>query len=137
MLTDDRYRIGRVVVQAQEPAYLPVLDTLDVGVVVTPRLLTVNAILRHIRRGRVLQVSQIGESGAEAREYLVEAHHAVIGKPLSDLKLPRGSIVGAIQREESVLIPRGDSMIQIGDHVVIFALPEAVAAVEKLFSKKR
>lgn len=129
--------VRRVVVQAQEPAYLPVLNTLDVGVVVTPRLLTVNAILRHIRRGRVLQISQIGESGAEAREYLVEHRHAVVGKPLRDMKIPRGSIVGAIQRGETVLIPRGDTVIEGGDHVVIFALPQAVSAVEKLFSKKR
>ena len=129
--------IPRIVVQAQEPAYLPVLHTLGVGVVVTPRLLTVNAILRHIRRGRVLQVSQIGESGAEAREYLVTEESRVAGSALRDLKIPRGSIVGAIQRQEKILIPDGTSQILPGDHVVIFALPEAVAAVEKLFSKKR
>ena len=129
--------VRRIVVQAQEPAYLPVLNTLDIGVVVTPRLLTVNAILRHIRRGKVLQVSQIGESGAEAREYLVPAESKVAGTILSELKIPRGSIVGAIQRSEQVLIPEGRTEIRVGDHVVIFALPEAVAAVEKLFSKKR
>ena len=129
--------VRRVVVQAQEPVYLPILNTLDIGVAVTPRLLTVNAILRHIRRGRVLQVSQIGESGAEAREYLVTAESALVGKALFELKLPRGSIVGAIQRAESVVIPSGETTIQKDDHVVIFALPEAVASIEKLFAKKR
>ena len=129
--------VPRIVVQAQEPAYLPVLHTLNVGVVVTPRLLTVNAILRHIRRGRVLQVSQIGETGAEAREYLVTEESRVAGQALRDLKIPRGSIVGSIQRHEKVSIPDGTTQILPGDHVVIFALPDAVSAVEKLFSKKR
>jgi trk system potassium uptake protein TrkA len=127
--------VRRVVVQAQEPAYLPILDTLDIGVVVTPRLLTVNAILRHIRRGRVLQVSQIGETGAEAREYLVGAGSPLVGRRIRDLRLPRGVLVGAIQRLEEVLIPSGDTAIGAEDHIVIFALPAAIGAVEKLFAR--
>ncbi len=132
-----KHGVRRVVVQAQEPAYLPILDTLDIGVVVTPRLLTVNAILRHIRRGRVVQISQIGETGAEAREYLVTAESVVVGKAIKDLKIPRGVLVGAIQRSEAVMIPSGDTTIQANDHVVLFALPQAVASIEKLFSKRR
>jgi len=132
-----KHGVRRVVVQAQEPAYLPILDTLDIGVVVTPRLLTVNAILRYIRRGRVLQVSQIGETGAEAREYLVTAGSSTVGKSVRELKVPRGALVGAIQRNETVFIPSGDSTIQPDDHVVIFALPNAIAAVERLFARRR
>ena len=61
----------------------------------------------------------------------------VAGQALRDLKIPRGSIVGSIQRHEKVSIPDGTTLILPGDHVVIFALPDAVSAVEKLFSKKR
>jgi Trk K+ transport system NAD-binding subunit len=31
------------------------------------------------------------------------------------------------------MIPRGDTQIQPGDRVVIFALPSAISAVEQLF----
>jgi len=129
--------VHRIAVQAQEPAYLPVLNTLDLGVVVTPRLLTVNAILRHIRRGRVLQVSQIGESGAEAREYLIGESSEVAGRTVKEISMPKGSLVGSILRSDLVVTPRGDTPILPGDHVIIFALPEAVSKVEKLFSRKR
>ncbi|MFQ5654536.1 MAG: Trk system potassium transporter TrkA [Planctomycetota bacterium] len=127
----------RIAVQAQRPQFLPVLQSLGIGVIVTPRLLTVNAILRHIRRGRILHVSQIGESGAEAREYEATRASPVVGKPIREVKVPQGAIIGAIFRREAFMIPDGDSEVKVGDHVVIFALPEAMEGIERLFARRK
>ncbi|MEE8143452.1 MAG: Trk system potassium transporter TrkA [Planctomycetota bacterium] len=129
--------VRRMAVLAQHPQYLPVLRSLDVGVVVTPRLLTVSAILGHIRRGRILQVSRVGESGAEAREYIATQASPLVGKPLKDVGMPRGAIIGAVFRKETFMIPGGDTTIQAGDHVIIFALPEAMGTIESLFAKRK
>jgi len=125
------------VVKSQQQQYLPILQSLDVGEVVNPRLITVSAILRHIRKGRVTQVSQVGESGAEAREYLVTKDAAVCGKAIRDMKVPSGALIGAVQHKDQVVIAQGDTVIEPGDHVVIFALPEAVEKVERLFTKRK
>ena len=65
----------------------------------------------------------------------------VVGKKIRDLKLPKASIIGAIQRKnedgEEIRTAGGDTEILAGDHVIIFALPEAVEAIEKLFTRRR
>ena len=58
----------------------------------------------------------------------------VIGVPLQEAKLPRGVLVGALLRDNQVIIPRGQTMIQKGDRVIIFSPKESIKAVEKLFS---
>lgn len=127
----------RIAVLAQQPQYVEVLQTLGIDVVVNPRLQTVSEILAHIRRGRILHVTRIGETGAEASEYIAAEGCAIVGKPLKSVGMPRGSIMSAIIREGRFEVPGGDSIVEPGDHVVILALPEAVAQVDRLFSKKR
>ena len=45
-----------------------------------------------------------------------------------------GVMIGAIVRDGQVIIPRGNTVIQHKDRVVLFATSEAVRKVEKLFS---
>lgn len=129
--------VQRIAVLTQHPRFIPVLRSIGLGVVINPRLLTVSATLLHIRKGRVLQLSKVGETGAEAREYEVASNSALVGKALKDLTLPRGVIIGAIFRKDQYTIPTGQSVIEDGDHVVIFALPEAIDSAEKLFSRRK
>jgi trk system potassium uptake protein TrkA len=59
---------------------------------------------------------------------------SVVGVPLRDVQMPTGVIVGAVVRGEQVIIPRGDTVIEVGDRVVVMALAEMVRKVEKMFS---
>ena len=58
----------------------------------------------------------------------------IVKKPLSEISFPTGAVVGAVIRGNKFLIPRGDTRVADGDRVVVFALPNAVEDVEKLFS---
>jgi trk system potassium uptake protein TrkA len=129
--------VRRILFRSEQDQFQPVLQQAAVGEAVNPRRTTVSSILRGIRRGRVVAVSQVGESGAEAREYEVTADQAVCGKKIKDLHLPKDSIIGAIQRDDEIFTAGGDSVIQEGDHVIIFALPAAVDAIEKVFTRRR
>jgi len=129
--------VRRILIRTEQPQFLPILKQAAVGEAVNPRRITVSAIMRELRRGHVIAVSQVGDSGAEAREYEVTADQAVCGKKIMDLHLPKDSIIGAIQRGDEIFTAGGDSVILEGDHVIIFALPEAVNAIEKVFTRRR
>ncbi|MGE3164894.1 MAG: Trk system potassium transporter TrkA [Planctomycetota bacterium] len=137
LLAKNKEGAKRSGVLAQQPHYLDVLRLLGADIVVNPRLQTVNEILTHIRRGRILHVTRIGETGAEAREYLATQGCPIVGKPLKSAGMPRGAIVSAIIRGDTFEIPRGESIVQAGDHVVILALPEAESKVDRLFSRSK
>jgi len=58
----------------------------------------------------------------------------LLATPLSQLHFPRGAIIGAIVRGGDYEIPTGESVLEAGDRVVVFTLPEALQKVERFFS---
>jgi trk system potassium uptake protein TrkA len=93
----------------------------------------VNAILRYVRRGRVMTVATLKGIDAEAIEFKVGPDAAIANKVIAELAWPAGAIIGTITRGEEFVIPRGPDMVLPGDEVVVFALPEAVPEIEKFF----
>jgi trk system potassium uptake protein TrkA len=114
--------------------YLRLVPRVGVDASVSPRMSAVNAILRYVRKGRVMTVASLSGIAAEAIEFKVEAGTPVAGKALKDIHFPSGGIVGTITRGETIIIPRGDDVILAGDEVIVFALPEAIPEVEELFA---
>ena len=51
---------------------------------------------------------------------------------LSEIHLPKSVIVGGVQRDGQAFVPRGNTTIEEGDHLIVIALPEGIAAVEAL-----
>ncbi len=115
-------------------AYGALVSPLDIDIVVNPRAITVSQILQHVRRGRVLSAFSIGDDFGEALEVEILETSGVTDKDLRLLKLPSGSIVGAITRGDEVIIPRGRTVIRAGDRVVLFAAADALKRVEQMFA---
>jgi trk system potassium uptake protein TrkA len=114
--------------------YIPLVARVGVDAAVSPRMAAVNAILSHVRRGAVLAVATLKGTRAEGIEFNVSQRFPYLGIPLSEVKLPARSLVGAIIRGQRVIIPGGSDNIRVGDRVVIFVLPESLRAVEDLFA---
>ena len=53
----------------------------------------------------------------------MEEHDVWVGKKISDLKLPKGMLISVIKRDDEILIPRGDVVIEADDLIVIGAEP--------------
>lgn len=129
-----RYGCQRAVTLINTNAYTPLIPALDLDVVVSPRALTVSTILQHIRRGRIRSVHSLGEDFGEIIEADALETSSLVGKPLKDVHLPPGVVLGAIIREGEVVIPRGSTVVRTRDRVVLFAQPEVVKKVEKMFA---
>jgi trk system potassium uptake protein TrkA len=127
----------KVVIITDEPDYLPILDSIEMDIVINPRLLTVGAILQYIRRGRIQSVVKLRENETEVIEMTPDPKSPVVRKKLSQIKFPPGSIVGAIIRNGEMIIPDGESIIEVGESVIVFALPQAIPKIEKLFGKRK
>ncbi|MGQ3684654.1 MAG: Trk system potassium transporter TrkA [Candidatus Loosdrechtia sp.] len=132
-----RFGAQKVIVLTEDPAFVPIINTLGVDIVVNPRLVTVGSILQHIRRGHTLSVVKFQRSEAEAMEFIVDEDAKIAGKRLREITFPQGSIIGAIVREGAMQIPTGNSLINPGESVIVFALPNAIEKVQSLFSNKR
>ncbi len=129
--------VKHTVVLTQDLDLVPILSSLDIDAAINSRLIMVGEILRFVRPGKVLSVQKVGDDEAEVIEVVVDKTSRAVGKPLRDMKLPKGSIVGAIQRQSKAFIPDGTSVVEQGDHIVAFVLPAVREKVQKFFAGRQ
>ncbi|MGL5514104.1 MAG: TrkA C-terminal domain-containing protein, partial [Sporomusa sp.] len=66
---------------------------------------------------------------AEAIELDISPTCRLAQKRLRDVKFPRPALVGAIVRDGNTLVPNGDSLVQAGDRIILFTLPDYAAKI--------
>jgi len=129
-----RHGARRAITLLNKSTYEPLTTTLGIDVVVSPRNITASTILQHVRRGRIHAVHTLREGFGELIEAEALETSSLVGAPLRDIDLPAGVMIGAIVRGKQVISPRGTTVIQSKDRVVLFATSDAVRKVEKMFS---
>jgi len=115
--------------------YVPLVHVVGIDAAVSVRMSTANAVMQYVRRGNILSVAQLKENDAEALEFLVKDGVRAIKRPLQKLGIPKNAVVGAVVRGTQVIVPRGDTQVITGDRVVVFALPDAIDAIGKIFAQ--
>lgn len=106
---------------------------LDIDILVDPRAATVSSILQHLRRGRIHAVYIVGDNEAEVIEAQVIETSSIEGKMIKDIDFPEGSHVGIIRKAgKEAEVARGDTRLDAGDWITVFALKEDVAKIEQL-----
>jgi len=115
-----------------DPTLVPLMGPLGIDAYINPRATTVSSILRHIRHGRVRAVYSIGDAEAEVIEAEVLSTSTMAGKRIADIDFPEGVLVGALRKGGKVIRPMGDTRIDEGDVIALFALTKDVPEVERL-----
>ncbi|MEZ5905865.1 MAG: Trk system potassium transporter TrkA [Geminicoccaceae bacterium] len=129
-------RLGceRALALVNNSTYNLVVRLIGLDVAINPRETTVSSILQHVRRGRLKSVHTIRDGEAEIYEAEALETSPLVGKPLKDFRQSGGMIVGAIIRDNKVIMPRSDTVVQAHDRVVMVARSDVVRKVEQLFA---
>jgi trk system potassium uptake protein TrkA len=94
--------------------------------------------LMHVRRGDISAVHSLRRGAAEALELTAHGDSKsskVVGRRLDELTLPPGVTVGAILRNEQVIIAHSHVVVESDDHVILCLTDRGqISAVEKLFA---
>ncbi len=125
----------KTITRVSKLSYLPLMTAIGIDSVVSPRLAAVRAILQYIRPGKILSVAPLKGEHAEAIEAEALRTSDIVNKPLHKLKIPKGVIIGAIFRKDEIIIPRGDSVIEPGDRLIIFALQKVLPKLKSLLAE--
>ncbi|MDA9980090.1 Trk system potassium transporter TrkA [Yoonia sp.] len=115
-----------------DPTLVPLMGPLDIDAYISPRATTVSSILRHIRHGRVREVYSIGDAEAEIIEAQVLGTSPISGQKVKDISFPEGTLIGGLMKRGKVIRPTGETRIEEGDVIAIFAMSEDVPEVERL-----
>jgi trk/ktr system potassium uptake protein len=124
----------RAITLVNKSSYVTMVTSLGIDRCVSSRMAAANAIVRYVRRGDILSMAKVEGNDSEVYEFQVGENLSILDRPLRTLDFPRGAIIGAIFRGGEAEVAGGESTLEAQDRVVVFALPEAVPSLEKLFS---
>lgn len=112
--------------------YLTLAESVGIDHVVSPRIATVSSILHYIRHGSVLASVAVSNEAAETMEIFIEQNSPLCGRRLREICLPKGILFLAVVQGENVFIPRGDTVIQAKDRVLILTEKQRIAELERI-----
>lgn len=105
---------------------------LGIDAIISPRLLSVSHALQFARKGRIKAVAALLEDSVEVFELEAVAGSRLVSSPLSELGLPRGILIVAVQHGDDIFIPGGDHRIEPGDHVIVAAETDMASSLDRV-----
>ena len=125
--------VKKTVALVSKTQYIPLGQTIGIDAIVNIKSSAADEIHRQIRQVMMFTVKALPGIRAEIVEVEAGDRCKMRGRPIQDLKFPNGMVIGAIVRNGKAQIATGASVIEKGDHIIIFALPSAITDVENLF----
>lgn len=116
--------------------YLPLVPKIGVDIVVSSRIAAGTAIFNNIFSRSTVSEFSLRHQGAGFISIVVNSDLDLADRQLKDTVFPPGILIAAIIRNEQVIIPNGDSVINIGDQVIVFVIKSAHKRLEKLLQMK-
>ncbi|OGA22238.1 MAG: Trk system potassium transport protein TrkA [Betaproteobacteria bacterium RIFCSPLOWO2_02_FULL_67_26] len=141
----------KVVALINRGSYVNLVQAGQIDIAISPAQATIGTLLAHVRRGDCAVVHSLRRGAAEALELIAHGDRQssrVVGRNVEALELPKGVTIGAIVRgregaraapgdngrDHDVIIAHHDTVIESGDHVVVFVVNKRlVPRIEKLF----
>lgn len=128
-----RLGISRTIAEVENLEYIRLAESMGVDAVINKKLITAGRIYKFTLSNKVRFIKYMSGTNAEVLEYIVAPGSAITKSPLKEMNFPQNAIIGGLIRGNDSLIAVGDTQIEAYDRVAVFALPEAVKAVDKFF----
>ena len=132
-------RLGarKVMALINNPAYVDLVQGGEIDIAISPSQATIGTLLTHVRRGDIVNVYSLRRGAAEAIEAVAHGDprsSKVVGRKIGEIDLPPGTTIGAIVRNEEVLIAHDSTLVESEDHVILFVIDKKhIRDVERLF----
>ena len=127
----------KTIVRVARNEYVDLMAKVGVDIALSARLLSAAEVMRFVRQGGIVSVALLEGAKAEALELQVQPGCKVDGKTLIRAKLPRECLVCGIVHDGEASVPNGQSMLNAGDRVIVFAQTEVVQDVMDMFAGNR
>ncbi len=133
-LTAKELGMKKTVADVETIQFISQAENLNIGTVVNKKLLASSTIFQLLLDADSSTAKCLALADAEVAELEARPGSKITRGPIKDLTLPRElTLAGLIRGEEGMLIT-GNTVIEPGDHVLVFCLAGALHKVEKLFN---
>lgn len=125
--------VKKAVCQVKRTDIVPLAEQIGIDTILSPRLLTAGVILKYLRRGDIISVTVFDDDRAEMLELLAQPGSTAVNKELRHIRFPSGSVIGAVMRDDKVIVPDGNFRIKAHDRLMVFSMLKSIHKIERLF----
>jgi len=123
------------IIHVSTTEYIPTIQEIGAGAVISKNLSTVNAILRELHTDLTeIPVMTFDEIDVDVIELQPEIGSPVTQRPIRELNFPKDAIIGMINHHGKIRIAHGKTVLTDDDIALVFAKPKAIDKLKKLFS---
>lgn len=134
-LAAKRSGVYRTVAEIENIEYISMAEEMDIGSVINKKKLAASNIFQMMLNTDVASVRCLTFTDAVVAEFPVNEGANITKKPVKDLGLPYGANIGGLIRNGKGINVSGNTVIEPGDHVIIFCLEHVLKKLEKYFNK--
>ncbi len=130
-----RYGIRKTIALVENTGFINISQDIGIDTIINKKLITASYIARFIVKGDAVSSKWLSGTNAELIEFVVGKHATATRMTIGELRLPEGqATIGGIIRGRETLLPTRDTQLREKDKVVVFALPNIMDKVAKLFN---
>ena len=133
-LAAKRMGVVKTVAEVENIDYISMAESLDIGTVINKKMIAASHIYQMMLDADVANVKCLTFANADVAEFKVKEGSRITQKPIKDMGLPKGITIGGLIRNGEGMLVTGNTMIQPGDHVVVFCLEKMIKKAEKFFN---
>ena len=133
-LAAKRMGVSKTVAEVENIDYIGMAESLDIGTVINKKMIAASHIYQMMLDADVSNVKCLTFANADVAEFTVKAGSRITRHPVKDLGLPKGTTIGGLIRNGEGVVVMGNTLIQPGDHVVVFCLSMMIKKIEKFFN---
>ena len=133
-LAAKRMGVEKTVAEVENIDYIGMAESLDTGTVINKKMIAASHIYQMMLDADVSNVKCLTFANADVAEFTVPAGAKITKHFIKDLGLPKGTTIGGMIRNGEGVLVTGDTLIQPGDHVVVFCLSMMIKKIEKFFN---
>ena len=128
---------SRVIALTDQIRYIKLFHSIGISHVICPRISMAQEIMEVIYRGRIWKSMRIRNVDIEAVRIIVSEGSPVIHKSIQDITKKRKHefIIGIIIRDDDMIMPQGETIIELGDEVIVITDSKMVSSIINIFTK--
>ena len=134
---------AKTVTKINRVSFQNVIDKLDLGSIIYPRITTADRIVKYVRSASAAQhdnnvetLYKLANGKAEALEFKITDTSGITDIPLQQLKIRPNTLIGSIYRNGEVIFPGGQDMIKVGDTVMVVLSGYRLSDIEDILEDR-
>lgn len=121
------FGVPRTLALVNDPENLEVFRKLGVSVAFSTTHIMAALIEQQAGFDEIVNLMPLAQGRVMVSEVALHAGLPAVGRSMQELAMPTGSLIGAVIRQDAVLVPRGPDRLAEGDRLILLTTPESYA----------